>query len=109
MTKKQTYRLLFLSVLSQCLIDNIEDGIGDFTYEKDSKRARNFKDRLLEIMNADFGSHEAVGQLVELTVWIEDMFYILVQAGELEQEKQDSFETEWEELLTKYGLKHFKQ
>ena len=107
MTEKQEFRLLLLSVLSQSMIDNIEDGIGEFK-QKHKQIAKSLLNELLKVMDADFGDPEAVSQLVELTVWLEDMFYILTQAGELEEEKQNAFEKDWEMILNKYELKHLR-
>lgn len=97
------YKLLFLAVLSQCMIDNIEDGIGEFK-KTDKQFANTFLNRLMAIMNKDFGSSEAVHQLVELTVWIQDMFEVLIKAGELNEEQTKDFQKDWEILLDKYNL-----
>lgn len=100
---QKQYKLLFLAVLSQCMIDNIEDGIGEFK-KSDKQFANTFLSRLMAIMNKDFGSAEAVHQLVELTVWIQDMFNVLIKAGNLEETEQKRFQHDWQLLLEKYNL-----
>ncbi len=105
-TKQQ--RLLFLAVLSQCLIDNIEDGIGEFK-KADKSFAKTFIDRLLAIMNKDFGSSKAVDQLIDLTLWIEDMFYIMIQMGEIDEQKTKEIQDDWEKFLSVHELKTLKR
>ena len=106
--KSKQFRLLFLSILSQCLIDNIEDGIGEFK-KADKSFAKTFSDRLMAIMNKDFGSSKAVDQLVDLTIWLEDMFYIMIQVGEFDEEKTKEVQDDWEKFLSVHNLKTLKR
>jgi hypothetical protein len=101
--KKREFRLLFLAVLSQCLIDNIEDSVGQFK-QKHKQLAKSFLSELLKVMDADFGSPEVVDQLVELTVWIEDMFGVMMQMGEFDDVKTKQIQDDWEALLNKHGI-----
>ena len=106
--KTKQFRLLFLAVISQCLIDNIEDGIGEFK-RADKSFAKTFIDRLMAIMSKDFGSSKAVDQLIDLTIWIEDMFYIMTQMGELDEEKTKEIQDDWEKFLSVHDLKTLKR
>jgi hypothetical protein len=60
-------------------------------------------------MNKDFGSSIAVHQLVDLTIWIEDMFYIMTQMGELDDEKTREIQDDWEKFLSVHELKTLKR
>lgn len=101
--KKREFRLLFMACLSQCLIDQIDEGIGEFK-KADKAFAKTFLDRLMKIMDKDFGSAMAVNQLVELTVWLEDMFYIMMQVGEFTEEATKQVQDDWQAFLTKHNL-----
>ena len=106
--KKREFRLLFLATLSQCLIDNIDEGIGEFK-KADRSFAKTFFDRLMAIMNKDFGSPMAVEQLVELTVWLEDMFYVMMQVGEFGDEQTKQVQDDWKAFMEKYDLVSLKR
>jgi hypothetical protein len=102
------FRLLFLAVLSQCLADNIDDGIGSFK-QKHKQHAKTFLAELLKLMDKDFGSAKAVEQLIELTIWLEDMFNVMMQMGGFDEEKTKAIQDDWETLLLKYEIKPLKR
>jgi len=96
-------RLLFLGVLAQTCIDSLEDEIGLFRF-KHKQVAKAFLDEHLKLMDKDFGSAEAVGQMVDLSVWIREVFQIMLDIGKRPIDEQKRFQKEWESLLTKYNL-----
>jgi hypothetical protein len=105
MTKdEKAKKLMYMAILSQSLIDEIDEEIGLFRF-KTKNIAKSFLGNLLELMDKDFGSDEAVSQLIDLTKWHKDMFNILFSTGELSEIEQKGFEYDWDLLLEKYNLK----
>lgn len=100
---QKSEKLLYLAVLSQSLIDELDDNIGVFR-QKHKQLAKMFLNQHMEIMNQDFQSSEAVDQLINLSQWIKDLFMINIKVGTFEESKQKNFESEWQNLLIKYGL-----
>lgn len=101
---EEAKRLMYLALLSQSLIDEIDDGIGLFKM-KTKQRARALLEDLMILMNKDLGSEGAVDQLVNLTVWHKQMYNILIATGELSRLEQQCFEQDWNALISKYKLK----
>jgi len=101
---EEAKRLMYLALLSQSLIDEIEDGIGLFKM-KTKQRAKALLEDLMNLMNKDLGSEEAVEQLVNLTVWHKDIYNVLIATGKLSKLEQVCFQQDWESLLNKYELK----
>ena len=101
---EEAKRLMYLALLSQSLIDEIDDGIGLFRL-KTKQRAKAFMDDLMILMNKDLGSDQAVDQLVNLTVWHKEMYNVLIATGKLSRLEQECFQQDWETLLKKYKLK----
>ena len=96
-------KLLFLAVLSQTCVDSLDEEIGSFKF-KHKKVAKAFLDEHLKLMDKDFGSEVAVDQLVGLSVWIHDVFQIMLKVGKRTSLEQKSFQYDWESLLEKYKL-----
>lgn len=101
--EKRNYRLMFLAILSQLMIDEIEDGIGLFKM-KQKQSAKRFKDDLLAIMDNDFHNPIVVQQLLDIGTWISELYQINYKLGKLDKATQDDFEKDWKELLDKYKL-----
>ena len=101
---KEAKRLMYLALLSQSLIDEIDDGIGLFK-QKTKQRAKALLEDLMALMNKDLGSDQAVDQLVNLTIWHKEMYNVLIATGELSRLEQECFQQDWEILLNKYKLK----
>ena len=102
---ERIFRLLYLSVLSQSIIDNIEDGIGDFT-KKHKQFAKNFLAETLKIIGQDLGNAEAAEQLFELSVWIKQMFHVMLDVAKIEEGKSNksNFQKDFDLLLKKYNV-----
>lgn len=96
-------KLMYMAILSQSLIDEIDEEIGLFRF-KTKNIAKSFLNNLLDLMDKDFGSEEAVSQLIDLTKWHKDMYNALFNTGELSEVEQKSFQYDWELLLEKYKL-----
>lgn len=103
MNIEQANKLLFLAVLAQSTIDSLEEEIGEFRF-KHKKVAKAFLEEQLKLMNKDFGSPEAVDQLINLSVWIKDVFNIMLKVGQRTNIEQQCFESDWRILLEKYKL-----
>jgi hypothetical protein len=104
MTEEQKAdKLLFLAVLAQTCVDSLEDEIGQFR-QKHKQVAKAFLSEHLKLMDKDFGSAEAVSQLVDLSTWIREVFEVMLDIGKRPIEEQRAFQSEWEQLLTKYNL-----
>jgi len=101
---EEAKRLMYLALLSQSLIDEIDDGIGLFKM-KTKQRAKALLEDLMALMNKDLGSDQAVDQLVNLTIWHKEMYNVLIATGELSRLEQECFQQDWEILLNKYKLK----
>jgi hypothetical protein len=101
---EEAKRLMYLALLSQSLIDEIDDGIGLFK-QKTKQRAKALLEDLMALMNKDLGSDQAVDQLVNLTIWHKEMYNVLIATGELSKLEQECFQQDWEILLNKYKLK----
>jgi hypothetical protein len=101
---EEAKRLMYLALLSQSLIDEIDDGIGLFK-QKTKQRAKALLEDLMALMNKDLGSDQAVDQLVNLTIWHKEMYNVLIATGELSRLEQECFQQDWEILLNKYKLK----
>lgn len=101
---EEAKRLMYLALLSQSLIDEIDDGIGLFK-QKTKQRAKALLEDLMALMNKDLGSDQAVDQLVNLTIWHKEMYNVLIATGELSRLEQECFQQDWETLLNKYKLK----
>lgn len=101
---EEAKRLMYLALLSQSLIDEIDDGIGLFK-QKTKQRAKALLDDLMGLMNKDLGSGQAVEQLINLTVWHKEMYDILIATGKLSKLEQECFQQDWETLINKYKLK----
>ena len=99
----KTKKILLLAVLSQTMIDTIEEEMGFFKF-KLKRIARSFLDELLKIMDKDFGTIEAASQLVELSQWVVDVFNININAGNMTEQQQKDFQEDWSSLLKKYNL-----
>lgn len=96
-------KLMYMAILSQSLIDEIDEEIGLFRF-KTKHIAKSFLNNLLDLMDKDFGSEEAVSQLIDLTKWHKDMYNVLFNTGELSEAEQKKFQYDWELLLEKYKL-----
>lgn len=105
MNTEKANKLLFLATISQTIIDSLEEEIGEFRF-KHKKVAKAFLDEHLKLMNQDFGSSEAVDQLVSLSVWIRDVFDIMLKVGTRSNIEQQAFQSDWEDLLRKYKLQN---
>lgn len=105
MTKREidSEKLLFLAVLAQSINDEMEEEIGTFKFKLKYK-AKAFLDESLKLMNQDFQSLEAVDQLVNLSVWVKDVFDIMIEVGKRTPLDQKLFQSDWEQLLEKYKL-----
>lgn len=101
--QERTNKLLYLAILSQSLIDEIDDNYGLFKFGL-KNTASKFQKELLNIMDNDFGDPDAVNQLVNLTVWLRQVHDISRQVEVLPSELQKDFQKDWEDLLTKYNL-----
>lgn len=101
---EEAKRLMYLALLSQSIIDEIDDGIGLFK-QKTKQRAKALLEDLMALMNKDLGSDQAVDQLVNLTIWHKEMYNVLIATGELSRLEQECFQQDWEILLNKYKLK----
>jgi hypothetical protein len=101
---EEAKRLMYLALLSQSLIDEIDDGIGLFKM-KTKQRAKALLEDLVALMNKDLGSDQAVDQLVNLTIWHKEMYNVLIATGKLSKLEQECFQQDWEILLNKYKLK----
>jgi hypothetical protein len=101
---EEAKRLMYLALLSQSLIDEIDDGIGLFKM-KTKQRAKALLEDLMALMNKDLGSDQAVDQLVNLTIWHKEMYNVLIATGKLSKLEQECFQQDWETLLNKYKLK----
>jgi hypothetical protein len=101
---EEAKRLMYLALLSQSLIDEIDDGIGLFKM-KTKQRAKSLLEDLMALMNKDLGSDQAVDQLVNLTIWHKEMYNVLIATGKLSKLEQECFQQDWEILLNKYKLK----
>lgn len=95
------YKILFLAVLSQALIDTIDDNCGLFKH-KLKQFATSFRDELLKVMNKDIKNPVAVDQLIKLTVMIENMFYLNAELPKLSDNQQLMLSNEIQALYKKY-------
>lgn len=95
------YKILFLAVLSQALIDTIDDNCGLFKH-KLKQFATSFRDELLKVMNKDFKNPVAVDQLIKQTVMIENMFYLNADLPKLSDNQQLMLSNEIQALYKKY-------
>lgn len=103
MSEQQADKMLFLACLSQCVVDSLDEEIGEFRF-KHKRVAKVFLEEHLKLMDKDFGSPIAVDQLVELSDWIRQVFEIMLKVGKRERIEQKCFQSDWEHLLTKYKL-----
>jgi hypothetical protein len=103
MNEEKANKLLFLAVLSQTCVDALDEEIGSFKF-KHKKVAKAFLEEHLKLMDKDFGSEVAVDQLVGLSVWIHDVFQIMLKVGKRTSLEQRLFQEDWENLLRKYEL-----
>jgi len=103
MTEEKANKLLFLACISQTIIDALDEEIGSFKF-KHKKVAKAFLEEHLKLMDKDFGSEVAVDQLVGLSVWVHDVFQIMLKVGKKDEIDKKSFQYDWELLLEKYGL-----
>jgi hypothetical protein len=95
------YKILFLAVLSQALIDTIDDNCGLFKH-KLKQFATSFRDELLKVMNKDIKNPVAVDQLIKQTVMIENMFYLNAELPKLSDNQQLMLSNEIQALYKKY-------
>lgn len=95
---------MFLAVISQALVDNLEEEIGEFKF-KHKRIAKQFLEETTKLMSKDFGSVEAVDQLCNLSVWIKDVYEIMFKIGQRSKLDQQLFQSDWEDLLTKHQVK----
>lgn len=95
------YKILFLAVLSQALIDTIDDNCGLFKH-KLKQFATSFRDELLKVMNKDIKNPVAVDQLIKQTVMIENMFYLNADLPKLSDNQQLMLSNEIQALYKKY-------
>ena len=103
MSEQQADKMLFLSCLSQCVVDSLDEEIGEFRF-KHKRVAKVFLEEHLKLMDKDFGSPIAVDQLVELSDWIRQVFEIMLKVGKRERIEQKCFQEDWILLLEKYKL-----
>lgn len=103
MNEEKANKLLFLATISQTIIDALDEEIGSFKF-KHKKVAKAFLEEHLKLMDKDFGSEVAVDQLVGLSVWVHDVFQIMLKVGKKGEIDKKSFQYDWELLLEKYGL-----
>lgn len=103
MKEEKANKLLFLATISQTIIDALDEEIGSFRF-KHKKVAKAFLEEHLKLMDKDFGSEVAVDQLVGLSVWIHDVFQIMLKVGKRTSLEQRLFQEDWENLLRKYEL-----
>jgi hypothetical protein len=100
---KRSVDIMFLAVISQALIDNLEDEIGEFKF-KHKRIAKQFLEETTKLMSKDFGSVDAVDQLCGLSIWMKDIYKIMLNIGQRSKVEQQAFQFDWESLLTKYKL-----
>lgn len=102
---KQTkaYKMLFLCVLSQTMINLIDDDMPIFRHQTKSL-AKRFLEQLEKNLNFDFNSKTEISQLHDLSVWLEDIFAVMMNVGELNDYKKEDFQKDWEFLLKKHKV-----
>lgn len=102
--QKKYAQSLFLLVLSQSLIDEIEEMYGKELKYLPKKKAKELVDVLMPEMSAKFPNMEMVHELIEHTKWLKSIFYksqTMFFRSELENQ---CFEQDFAELLKKYKL-----
>ncbi len=98
-------KLLMCAVLAQTLIDELDDNItGNMFKMKTKQSAKRFLADLLQVMNQDFQSVEAVDQLVGMSSWLTQVFDVNYQIGKMDESRQVAFQYDWDKLLAQYGI-----
>lgn len=98
-------KLMFCAVLAQTLIDELDDSItGNMFKMKTKQSAKRFLEDLLQVMNQDFQSVEAVDQLGGMSVWLTQLFDVNYQLGKMDTSRQVAFQYDWDKLLAQYGV-----
>lgn len=96
-------KIMFLAVLTQSIIDGLDEEMGEFKFNL-KRNAKRFFDEALKVMDKDFQDGNAVDQLISLSIWIKDVYYIMIEIGERSRLDQECFQQDWEALLTKHKL-----
>jgi hypothetical protein len=99
----KAYNMLFLCVLSQTMINLIEDDMPMFKHQTKAL-AKRFKEELLKNLSFDFNSITEISQLHDLSIWLEDIFAIMMKVGELNDYQKNDFQKDWDFLLKKHRV-----
>ena len=104
MTQKSIpFKLLFLSTMAQSTVNNIDDLTPIFKH-KHKQLAKNFLESNIKVLNLEFKEVIEVSQLHDLSIWIEDIFEIMIKVGELSEYQKEQFRVKWERLLNDFKL-----
>lgn len=101
--KDASFRLLFLSVMAQATVNNIDDCTPIFK-QKHKNIAKNFLAENIKCLNMDFDEVVEVEQLHDLSIWIEQIFEVMMKVGELSEYQQEQFQIKWDKLLKDFKL-----
>jgi uncharacterized protein YejL (UPF0352 family) len=99
----KAYKMLFLCVLSQTMINLIEDDMPMFKHQTKAL-AKRFSEQLVKNLNFDFNSTTEISQLHDLSIWLEDIFAIMMKVGELNDYQKNDFQKDWDFLLKKHRV-----
>ena len=100
----KAYKMLFLCVLSQTMINLIIDDDIPIFKHKTKEIAKRFKEELLKNLSFDFNSTTEISQLHDLSIWLEDIFAIMMKVGELNDYQKNDFQKDWDFLLKKHKV-----
>lgn len=101
--EERANKTMYLAVISQSLIDNLDEEMGEFKF-KQKRFAKLFLEETLRVMDKDFQDGNAVDQLINLSVWVQDVYNVMIEIGTRSKIEQQCFQQDWEELLIKYKL-----
>lgn len=102
-TDKEAENVLYLAILSQALIETIENNFKGFR-GKQRELAEQFLEENLRIMSEDLGSAKAAEELMLLTGWLRSMYDLMQKADKMPTNKRKHFENEFYNLTKKYKL-----
>ncbi len=102
--QKKYAQSLFLLVLSQSLIDEIEEMYGKGLKYLPKKKAKELVEVLMPEMSAKFPNMEMVHELIEHTKWLKSIFYKSQTMFFRSEKENQCFEQDFTELLKKYKL-----
>lgn len=94
-------KLLFLVVLSQLLIDGIDDNASVFKMSLKNS-AKKFQSDLLLVMDRDLKNPVAVDQLIRLGAVLQHYFELNQKANLLEKEKQEALNDDLNSVFDRY-------